>query len=127
MRQRAVHHTYVGDDSPVGVVDRVKDQRSGRRRGITDWLRNLGDDLIQQLRHALTGLCRDTKHLTCVTADDFGQLGGVLIRLRAGQINLVQDWNDVQIGLESQIEIGQSLRLNALRGVNDEHSTLAGG
>ena len=127
MRQRAVNHSYVGDDAAIGVVDRVEDQRSGRSRGITDRCRYLGDDLIEQLRHTLASLRRHPKHLTWIAADDFGDLGGVLLRLRTRQIDLVQNRNDVQIGFQRQIQVGQSLGLDALRGVDEEHSTLAGG
>ena len=79
----AVDDPDVGDDAAVGVVDRVEDQRPRRGVGVTDRRRGLRDDLVEQLCDALAGLGRDPQHVVGVAADDVGELGGVLLRLRA--------------------------------------------
>ena len=56
-----------------------------------------------------------------------GQLGGVLLRLRRRQVDLVQHRDDVQVVLERQVEVGERLRLDALGGVDEQHGALAGG
>jgi len=82
---------------------------------------------VQQFRHALASLGRDAQHLGRVAADDVGQLRGVLLRLSGGQVDLVQHRDEVQVGFERQVQVGQGLRLDALRRVHQQHRALAGG
>ena len=70
--QAAVHHPDVGDHAPVGVVDRVEDQRAGRRVRVAAGRRDLRDDRVEQVRHAVAGLGRDPQHVAGVAADDAG-------------------------------------------------------
>ena len=125
--QPAVHHPHVGHDTAVGVVDRVEDQRAGRRARVTPRRRNLGDHGVEQVQHALAGLRRDPHHVAGVAADDVGQFLGVPGRLRGRQVDLVQHRDQVQVGVKGQIEVGQRLRLDALRGVHQQDGPLAGG
>ena len=126
VRQRAVHDAYVGDDSAVGVVDRIEDQCPSRRGRITNRCRYLGNDLIQQVRYALPRLRRYPEYLIGIAAHDLGQFGGVLVRLRARQIDLVEDWNDVQVRIYGEVEVGQRLGFNTLRGIDEEYRTFTG-
>ena len=125
--QLAVDHPDVGDHAAVGVVDRVEDQRAGRRRGIAHRRRDLGHDRVQQLGNALAGLRRDPEHLGRIAADDPRHLGGVLVRLRARQVDLVEHRDDVQVGVQREVQVGQGLGLDPLRGIDQQHRALAGG
>ena len=49
------------------------------------------------------------------------------LRLGARQVDLVDDGDERQVRLERQVDVGQRLRLDALRGVDDEQRALAGG
>ncbi len=117
----------VGDDASVGVVDRVEDQGPGRRVRVADRRGQLADDLVEQGGDPVAGLGRHPQHLGRVAADDVGQLCGVLVGLGAGQVDLVEHRDDVQVGVQGQVEVGQGLCLDPLRGVDQQHRTLAGG
>ena len=125
--QAAVDHPDVGDHAAVGVVDRVEDERP--RRGVRVAVRggDLADDLVQQVLDALPGLGGDPQHLGGIDADDPGEFGGVAVRLRGREVDLVQHRDDLQVGAQRQVQVGQRLRLDALRGVDQQDRSLAGG
>ena len=116
----------VGDDATIGVVDRVEDQRTGRRVRIPGRRRHRLDDLLEQLGHALAGLPRHPQHLVRLTADDVGDLLGVLLWLGGRQVDLVQHRDDVHVGFERHVEIGERLRLDPLGRVDQQHGAFAG-
>jgi hypothetical protein len=120
----AVDHPDVGDHAAVGVVDGVEDQRAGRRVGVADRRRGLLDDLVQQSLDAEAGLGRGLQHVGRVAADQPGQLRGVLLGLRRGKVDLVEHRDDVQVGVHGQVQVGQGLGLDALRGVDEQHRGL---
>ena len=49
------------------------------------------------------------------------------LRLGGGQVDLVDDGDKLQIVLVGQVDVGERLRLDALRGVHDQQRALAGG
>ncbi len=59
-------------------------------------------------------------------ADDVLNLLPDLFRLGARQVDLVDDRNDLKPRVDGKVGVGQRLRLDALRGVHDEHRALAG-
>ncbi len=123
----AVHHPDVGDHAAVGVVDRVEDERP--RRGVRVSLggRDEPDNLVQQVLDALPGLGAYPEDLAGVAADDPGEFGGVAVGLGGRQVDLVQHGDDLEVGVKRQVQVGQRLRLDALGGVDEQHSALAGG
>ncbi len=125
--QPAVDHPHVGDDAAVGVVDRVENEPAGRGVRIARRGRDEPDDLVQQFLDALAGLGTDPEHLAGVAADDAGQFGGVTVGLGGGQVDLVQHRDDLEVGVERQVQVGQRLRLDALGGVDEQHGALTGG
>ena len=54
-------------------------------------------------------------------------LGLNLVGVCRWQVDLVDGGHDIQIGVHGERRVGDGLRLDALRGVDDEHRTLAGG
>ena len=50
-----------------------------------------------------------------------------LFRLRARQVDLVDDRDDLEVVLDREVGVGQRLRLDALRGVDQQQRALAGG
>ncbi len=50
---------------------------------------------------------------------------GVAVGVRRGQVDLVQHRDDVQVAVQRQIEVRKRLRLDALRGVDQQHRALA--
>jgi hypothetical protein len=75
--------------------------------------------------HAGTGLGRDAQHVVGIASDDVGELVGVLLRLRAREVDLVEHRDDLQFGLEREVEVGERLGLDALRGVDQQDRSLA--
>ena len=49
------------------------------------------------------------------------------VDFRAGQIDLVHDGNDRQVMVDGEIRIGQRLRFDALRRIDDQQRAFAGG
>ena len=124
-RDAPVDDPDVGDDAAVGVVDRVEDHRAGRGVGVADRRGHLADDLVEQLRHADAGLRAHPQHVAGVAADDVGDLGGVAVRVGGRQVDLVEDRDDREVLLQRQVEVRQRLRLDALRGVDEQDRALA--
>ena len=122
--QRPVDHTNIGDDSAIGVVDGVEDHRASRAVGVADRCRHELDHFVEQLLDPDTGLAGYTQYVTGFAADDVRDLGGVAVRVRGRQVDLVQYRDDRQLFVERQIEICQCLSFDALRGVDQQNRTL---
>ena len=65
---------------------------------------------------------------TCsgVVADELGDLGGGRVRIGLRQVDLVHDRHDLEVVLDREVRVRERLRLDALRGVDDEQRALAG-
>ena len=61
-----------------------------------------------------------------VEPDDVLDLALRFVRLRAGQVDLVDDRHDLEVVLDSEIRIRQGLRLDALGGIHEEKRAFAG-
>ena len=99
----------------------------GEPVGVALRRRDALDHRLQHRRHALAGLGRDLQDVGTRAADDAGDLVGPLLRLGAGQVDLVEHRDDLQVVLERKESVGQSLRLHPLRGVDHQDGSLAGG
>ena len=75
---------------------------------------------------ALAGLARDTHGIIGRDRQVILDLGLDLVGMGRGQVNLVDGRNNIQIGVHSERRVGDGLRLDALRGVDNEHRTLTG-
>ena len=123
----AVEHAGEDDHAAVGVVPRVEDQRlQGRlrlalRRGqpLHDRFENLVD------AGAFLGARED--RAAGVEADDLLDLPLGLVRLRARQIDLVDHRDDVEAVVHREVGVGEGLRFDALRRVDEEQRPFAGG
>ena len=123
--QGAVDDAHVGDDAPVRVVHGVEDHGPSRRTGVAHGGGDDLDDAVEQRLHALPGLARHQQHLVLVDADELGDLVGVLLGLGAGQVDLVEDGDDGEVVLQGQVEVRQSLGLDALGRVDEQDGALA--
>src|SRR5207253_8874844 len=108
----------------VRVVVRVKDERAewsvAVARGRWDAPNDRLEDLVDA--NALLGGSQDAvltgqpDYAFDLLAHDLG--------LSAGQVDLVDDRNDLEVVLEGEIHVGQRLRLDALGGVDDQQCAL---
>ena len=127
-RELPVDDPDVGDDAAVDVVDRVEDHRArrGRRR------RRPGPGPSRQIRSSSASTPWPVLALTRSTSSGSQPMmcaisAAYTLGLRGRQVDLVQHRDDVQVVLERQVEVGQRLRLDALRGVDQQDGALAGG
>ena len=82
---------------------------------------------MQELLDAFPGLRGHPEHLAGVAADDPGEFGGVAVGLGGRQVDLVQHRDDLEVGVERHVQVGQRLRLDALGRVDQQDRALAGG
>ena len=125
--QHAVDHADDDDDAAVGVVPGVEDQRLERRVGIAGRRRQARDDRLEDLRDAGARLGAGQQRVVAVEADDVRDLAARLFGLRARQIDLVDDRDDLEAVLDREVGVGQRLRLDALRRVDEQQRAFAGG
>ncbi len=124
--QEAVDHADHRDRAAVGVVPGV--EREGAQEGVFASLRrrDLLDDLLEDLADACAGLTAGGEGLGAVEADDLLDLRLGPLDVRARQVDLVEDREDLEALLEREIDVRERLRLDALGGVDDEDRALAG-
>ena len=126
----ALHHAvddpHVGDHALVRVVVRVEDERPQRRPLLQLGRRHPLDDRRQQLVDAGPVLGRAEHQLLTVETKDLHHLVGHAFRLGGGQVDLVDNGDDVQIVAQRQVGVRQRLRLRPLRGVHHQQRPLAG-
>ena len=123
---RALHNAAENDHALVGVVDGVENQRLKGSLGITRGGRNLLHDGLQHRLHVLAGLGGNPGRVAGVQADHVLDLSRHVVRLGAGQIHLVDHGKYVQIVVQGQVHVGQSLGLDALGGVHYQDRAVAG-
>ena len=116
-----------GDDAEIGVVPGVDDERLQRRVGLALRRRQACDDRLQHVVDARAGLGRDHAAASRgVEADDVLDLLPDAVGLGRRQVDLVQHRDDLEVGVDRLIGVGERLRLDALRGVDEQQRALAG-
>ena len=85
------------------------------------------DDRLQHVPAVFTRLGRNHRRLGGVQPDDVLNFLFYLFGLCGRKIDLVDDGDGFQIVLQRHVDVGQGLRLDALRGVHHQQRTLARG
>ena len=114
----------VSNDATERIEHRVENQALQRGLWISFRRRHLLHNGIQDLHHTFARLSTRTQDILSWTTQQLHNLVFHLIRHRTRQINLIHHRNDLQIILDSHIEVGDRLRLNALCSIHDQQSTL---
>ena len=83
------------------------------------------NDSLKQVVDALAGLARNAHGVIGGNGELIFNLGLHLIGMGAGQIDLVDCGNNVEIGVHGKRGVGDRLGLNTLRGVHNEHRAFA--
>ena len=125
--QLAVDDADVNDHAAIIVVDAVEDQRPGRACPASP----LGGgscshSCVDHFVDALAGLGRDQDRILGAEAQHLLDFLGHFHRLRDWQIDLVDDGDDFQPGLDGRIGVGDGLGLHALGGIHHQHRPFAG-
>jgi len=125
--QRAVEDAHQDDDAEVGVVPGVDQQ--GLQRGVAVALGRgqAGDDGFQHVGDADARLGRALDGVGGVQADDVLDLRLDAVDVGGGEVDLVQDRDDLVVVVDGLVDIGQGLGLDALGGVDDQDRAFAGG
>ena len=125
--ERAVEDAEIGDDAAEGVEHRVEDQRL--QRGVLVALRRryAPHDGLQHLFHAEPRLARGQQDILVLAADQVDHLVFHLVDHGRIHVDLVQHGDDLQVVPHGQVEVRYGLRLNALRGVDDQQRAFARG
>jgi hypothetical protein len=111
----------------VRVVERVEHQGLERRVHVALRRGDARDDGLEHLRDAGAVLGRDGQGLVAVEGEDLGDLVPGGLDVGGGQVDLVDDRDDLEAAVERQIEVGQRLGLDALGRVHDQQRAFAGG
>ena len=125
--ERAGHDAHEYNDAAVAVILAVEHERL--QRGVRVALRG-GDVVHDVVEHGLNVdalLGRDLRRVHGRDADDVLDLGLGALGVGGGQVDLVDDRQDLQIVLQRQVGVGERLGLHALRGVHDQYGALARG
>jgi len=105
---------------------RVEHQRPQGFARVPGWRRNLAHRRLQHGPDVFPGLGGDRDHVIDRHAQQIRNLLGHHIRLSRRQVDLVDDRDDLQIVLQSHVEVGERLSLNALRRVHNQDGPFAG-
>ena len=125
--QRALNHARQHHHAAIGIEPGIEDQRLQLVRRAPLGRRNLLHDGFQHLGHALAGLGADGQRVRSVEPDGaLDHLFGAL-DVGAGQIDLVDDGNDLQPVVDRDVGVGQGLRLDALRCIHHQQRAFARG
>src|SRR5262249_9582813 len=126
LAQRAFKNSGQHNDATIGIKPRIEDQSLQRVLRIALGRRQPLDDRFQNFRHSQTGLGAYQQRVFRIQAygllDHFLHAGNI----RAGQVNLVNDRNNLQPVVDGEVSVGQCLRLNTLRGVHYQQRAFAG-
>ena len=125
--ERAVDDADVGDHAAVLVELGVEDQRARRRGRVAARRRDLLDERVEHLDDARPRLGADAQHPVGRLAQQLGDLRRDPLGLGAGQVDLVEAGDQLQPGVDREVGVRERLRLDALRGVDDEQGALARG
>ncbi len=123
----AVDDPHQDDDSEIGVVPAVDQHRLQGRVAVAGRRRDPGDDRFQDLGDSDAGLGGREDGVVGGQADDVLDLLADLVDVGGGEVDLVDDGDDLMVVLDRLVDVGQSLRLDPLGGVDDEQGALAGG
>ncbi len=125
-RETTVHHSNRADHAAVLIEVRVEDERLQRSVAVTRRWRDALDDRVEEVGHALARLGAHAQDRGGGDAEHALDLVGVEIGIGGGEVDLVQHRDDLEVVLEREVAIGEGLRLDPLRGVDDEHHAFAG-
>ena len=122
----AVPHAKDGLNAAVGIENGIKNERLqggvllAFRRG------NAVHNSVQKLLNTVASFGTDAQNVFQLTPNEVDDLVRNLIRIGAGEVQFVQNRNDLQVVLNGQVEVADGLGLNALGSVHHQQGAFAG-
>ena len=123
--EAAVDDADERDHAAVLVVGGVEDERPGRGVGVALGSRDARDDRVEHLIDVDPGLGRDADDVGGVAAEQLRHLERRAVGVGRGKVDLVDDGDDLELVLDREVRVRERLRLDPLRGVDDQHGALA--
>ena len=127
LAERAVEYSVISDNSAERIEHRVENQRLKRSLFVAFRGRNPLYDRFEHLLDSLTRLARSGQNAVGIATEQVDDLILDLVDHGRIHIDLVHDGHDLQIVIQRQIKVRDSLRLNTLRRVDHEQRALARG
>ena len=123
----AVHYPDENDDAEVGIVPGVDDHCAQGGGAVAGGGRDALDHSFEHFGDADPGLRAGEDGVAGVEADDLLDLGADFLGLGGGEVDLVDDGDDLVVVLDRLVDVGEGLRFDALRCVDHEQRAFAGG
>ncbi len=120
LSDHSVDYAHAWDRAAILVVVRVVDQRAKGSVLVAPGRRDLAHDLLEEVADSDAFLRADEKDFAPVDAEEVGYFLTTLLRLGSGEIDLVENGNDLQARVHRQEKIGESLGLDSLGRIDDE-------
>ena len=125
LAQRAVDDAGEDDHAAIGIEPGIEDQRAQRCVGIAFGRRHALDDRFENFLDADAVLGAGQHGVAAVQPDHLFDLLANPLGFGGRQVDLVDDRDDLEIVVESEIGIGERLRFNALRRVDHQQRAFA--
>ena len=120
-----VHHAHERHHAAIRIEVRVEDERAQRRVGHADGRRHVVHHGLQKIVHAHAGLARGQHRVVGGDGQAVLDLLAHAIRLGSRKVDLVDQRDDLQVGVHGHHRVGHRLRLDALRGVDHQDGSFA--
>ena len=124
---RAIDHLEVCDNTTEGIKHRVEYQGLQRCVGVTLRSRDTLYHCPEYLLHAHAGPAGGAYYLLALTAQQVNYLVLHLLGHSVVHVTLVDHRHNLQVVVDSHIQIADSLRLHTLSGIHHQQRTLATG
>jgi len=115
-----------GDDSLVRVIGGVKDEGAEGGCASSSGGRNAGNDSVKKFPYSDACFGANEENFVTSEAKSVLQFGSDSVGFGGGEIDLIDDWDYLEIVGESLVKVGEGLGLNALGSVDDENCSFAG-
>ena len=122
----AVLDPHEDDDAEIGIVPAVDEQGLQGRGRVALRRRQALDQCLQHILDPEPGFGRDQEGVRGIEPDDILDLLLDPVGLGGRQIDLVQDRHDLVPRRDGLVDIGESLRLDALARIDDQERAFAG-
>ncbi len=122
----AIHDPHHHHNAEVGIIPAINQHRLEGRRAVALGGGQAGDDGFQHVRDAKARFGRDENGVMGIKPDHILDLLLDAVRLGGGQVDLVQHRHDFVAGIKRVVDVGQGLRLDALRGIDHQQRAFDG-
>ena len=123
----ALFYSDIDNDALVAVIDRVENQSAAGERIIRFGGRNEFNNLLEHFLNVFARLCGNSRRLGAVKTDDILNLFRHSVGVGGGEVYFIDYRHYLEIVIEREVGVCESLRLNALRGIDNQYRALASG